>query len=107
MFLPENDKAIVDIAKLRDYCLNPGHPFGKHKAKVFASALGFTAKDAGRLRQMLLNAALLDQAVMKEKDQHGQRLDCTDKRNFATLDDLLCAVNRKDKEKDEPKYQRS
>ncbi len=73
MFLPENEKAIVDIARLRDYCLNPNHPVGKHKAKVFASALGFTAEDAERLRQMLLNAALLDQAVVKEKDQYGQR----------------------------------
>ena len=73
MFLPENEKAVVDIAKLRDYCLNPNHPVGKHKAKVFASALGFGIEDAGRLRQMLLNAALLDQVIVKEKDQYGQR----------------------------------
>lgn len=31
---------MVDIAKLRDYCLNPLHDEGKHKARVFASALG-------------------------------------------------------------------
>lgn len=27
--------------KLTGYCLNPEHPRGKHKARVFASALGF------------------------------------------------------------------
>ncbi len=86
MFLPENEKAIVDIAKLRDYCLNPNHPVGKHKAKVFASALGFTAEDAGRLRQMLFNAALLDQAVVKEKDQYGQRYQIDFAINLYSLD---------------------
>ncbi len=86
MFLPENEKAIVDIAKLRDYCLNPNHPVGKHKAKVFASALGFTVKDAGRLRQMLLNAALLDQAVVKEKDRYGQRYQIDFSINLYSLD---------------------
>jgi hypothetical protein len=27
---PEN--AVADVRKLRDYCLNPEHPRGKHKA---------------------------------------------------------------------------
>jgi hypothetical protein len=29
MKLPNGDAAIVDIAKLRDYCLSPDHPRGK------------------------------------------------------------------------------
>ena len=40
--LPNPDRAVVDLAKLRDYCLNPQHEEGKHKARVFASALGLT-----------------------------------------------------------------
>ena len=51
MKLPNADQAVVDIAKLRDYCLNPLHPVGKHKARVFRSALGFTIDDAERLRE--------------------------------------------------------
>ena len=44
--LPGGDKAVVDVEKLRDYCLSPAHRDGKHKARVFASVLGFTARDA-------------------------------------------------------------
>ncbi len=29
MRMPGADKAVVDIAKLRDYCLNPLHPRGR------------------------------------------------------------------------------
>jgi hypothetical protein len=37
--LPNGHRAFVDVAKLRDYYLNPSHEDGKHKARVFASAL--------------------------------------------------------------------
>jgi hypothetical protein len=47
---PNGKLAIVDIRKLRDYCLNPDNPRGSAKARVFASALGITAKDVGKLR---------------------------------------------------------
>jgi hypothetical protein len=40
MKLPNAAQALVDLAKLRDYCLNPAHPRGRHKARVFATALG-------------------------------------------------------------------
>jgi hypothetical protein len=58
MKLPGGDRAIVDIAKLRDYCPNPSHPRGKHKARVFLSVLGLTAADASVLREHLLQSAL-------------------------------------------------
>ena len=54
MKLPNSDRAVVEIAKLRDYCLNPEHPHGKHKARVFAAALGLTADQAETLRDELL-----------------------------------------------------
>jgi hypothetical protein len=40
MKLPNGDQAVVDIAKLRDYCLNKDHLRGRHKARVFAAVLG-------------------------------------------------------------------
>ena len=45
MKMPDGDVAIVDRQKLTGYCLNPEHPRGKHKARVFAT-LGFTAENA-------------------------------------------------------------
>ena len=41
MKLPNGHRAIVDLVKLRDYCLSPQHPTGRHKARVFRAALGF------------------------------------------------------------------
>jgi hypothetical protein len=43
--LPNAEGAEVPPAKLRDYVLNPRHPDGAHKARVFASALGITQAD--------------------------------------------------------------
>jgi hypothetical protein len=45
-FLPNNDRAILDIRKIEDYCLNPAHPRGRHKAQVFRRALGIERADA-------------------------------------------------------------
>ena len=53
MRLPNADQAIVEIAKLRDYSLNTQHPEGKHKARVFQAALGFTAEDAVQVRELI------------------------------------------------------
>ena len=57
MMLPNGERAIVDIAKLTEYCLSLDHPRGRHKARVFAAALGFSADDAEQLRGAHLNAA--------------------------------------------------
>ena len=62
MKLPHPERAVVDIAKLRNYCLNPRHPRGWHKAKVFAAALGITQYNAELLRRALLQAAPWGQA---------------------------------------------
>jgi hypothetical protein len=54
MLIPNAERALVDIRKLCDYCLNPTHPEGKHKARLFAAALGMTAYDAENLCSELL-----------------------------------------------------
>ncbi len=71
--LPNPENAIVEVRKLRDYCLSPEHPRGKHKARVFASALGLTFEDSEELRQALLSAAVSEEAIPAEKDEYGQR----------------------------------
>ena len=71
--LPNPQDAVVDVRKLRDYCLSPQHPRGRHKARVFASALGLTYEDVEDLREALLSAAHSQEAVFTDKDQYGER----------------------------------
>jgi hypothetical protein len=73
MLLPNGKRAIVDIRKLRDYCLNPDHPRGSRKSRVFRSALGMTKVDATGLRRRLLQVAASEQAQMGDRDSYGQR----------------------------------
>ena len=73
MKVPNADYAVVDIRKLRDYCLNPAHGTGKHKARVFLVALGITANDAEALRGILLQAVRGYKAELSLKDEYGQR----------------------------------
>lgn len=73
MKLPNADQAVVDIRKLRDYCLDPSSPKGRSKARVFDSALGLTRRDAEFLRRTLLTAALNHTCVTSEADEYGQR----------------------------------
>jgi hypothetical protein len=73
MTLPDARLATVDLRKLRDYALNPEHPRGKHKAKVFASVLGLASGDAEWLRDRILEGAREADAVPGVADEHGQR----------------------------------
>lgn len=73
MLLPNGERAIVDLRKLREYCLNPDSPRGGHKARVFAAALGITVTDASTLRTKLLEIAQTGEAQMGELDLYGQR----------------------------------
>lgn len=73
MLLPHADSAIVDIRKLRDYCLNLDSPRGSGKARVLAAALGVTTADAAQLRLKLLEVARTKEAQIGELDMYGQR----------------------------------
>lgn len=71
--IPNSATAIVDIRKLRDYCLDLEHPQGKHKARLFAAILGITALDAEELRLALLKAVKQYKAQPGRSDEFGQR----------------------------------
>jgi uncharacterized protein DUF6883 len=73
MRLPNAERAFVDTEKLRDYCLSQTHSRGRHKARVFAEALGMTAVNAEELRRLILAAARVSDATLAEKDDYGQR----------------------------------
>ncbi len=72
MKLPNGDSAIIPMEKLVGYCLNPNHSSGKHKARVFASALGITAENADDLRELIARAAIEGEVVQQSKTQFGQ-----------------------------------
>jgi hypothetical protein len=73
MRLPNPENAAADVRKLRDYCLNPEHPRGRHKARVISDAHGLGADDAEDLREALLSAARSEEAVAGEEDEYGKR----------------------------------
>jgi hypothetical protein len=72
---PRFENIVVELEKLRDYCLDDGHPRGRHKARVFRSRLGLTAVDAELLRRELLTAARdrQDDLHRTDADGFGQR----------------------------------
>ncbi|MCC7354340.1 MAG: hypothetical protein IT330_11335 [Anaerolineae bacterium] len=73
MIIPNAERAVVDMRKLRDYCLNPTHDEGRHKARLFAAALGITREDVGELHDALLQAIKTHDAQLGRRDEYGQR----------------------------------
>ena len=73
MKLPNAKHALVDLAKLKDYSLNPEHESGGHKARVFRAALGLTLDDAEWLRAEVLKIATEGDAVVGELSRFGQK----------------------------------
>ena len=64
---------IKERSKLYGYSLNPEHPVGKHKAKVFKSVLGFEQKDYRRLAAQIRAKASKYEATPGEIDKYGRR----------------------------------
>jgi hypothetical protein len=66
---------VVDLRKLRDYCLSDTHPRGRHKARIFRSRLGLTSADAEFLRQALLDAVRIKPTQLRpaQADEYGNR----------------------------------
>ncbi|WP_371126033.1 DUF6883 domain-containing protein [Bradyrhizobium sp.] len=67
---------------MEDYCLNPLHPRGRHKARVFREALDLQRSDAVWLRGVLLEAARSCEASPITTDKWGAhwRMDATIRR---------------------------
>ena len=71
--LPNSELAILDIRKIEDYCLNPHHPRGRHKARMFRELVSIGRNDAGWLRDVLLDAAKKGEATELASDVFGSR----------------------------------
>lgn len=71
MKLPNGDRADLGT-KIEDYVLNPAHWEGRHKARVFESALGITLANQELLRDAILSAAASsDEAKTLGDNGHG------------------------------------
>lgn len=67
MKLPNGSRADLGT-KIEDYSLNALHREGRHKARVFASALGITLDHVDLLRQAVLDAAAHSNAAESRGD---------------------------------------
>lgn len=72
MKLPNGDQADIPLEKLLGYCLNLNHQSGKHKARVFASALGITPENVDDLQQLIARAAVCGEVVQQNSTEFGQ-----------------------------------
>lgn len=73
MLLPNADAAHVPLEKLTGYSLSPTNAKGKHKARVFRSALGLGLEDAPWLRDRILEAVREHDALEREPTAYGRR----------------------------------
>jgi hypothetical protein len=71
--LPFAEAAEFDPRKLTDYCLDPDHPRGRDKARLFRAALDLGRADAIWLRQQILAGVLHANAIEDASDQFGAR----------------------------------
>lgn len=69
--LPNADEAVIAAEKLRDYSLDPSHPAGRHKARVFAAALGIRRDDWEYLRRAILDALPTASVTGVRETGHG------------------------------------
>ena len=71
--LPNSEQAILEIRKIEDYCLNPEHPRGRHKARLFRETIGLGRRDSAWLRRALLDTIRTSDAVQLAADRYGVR----------------------------------
>jgi len=69
--LPNAKKAIIDPRKVTGYALNPNHADGRHKAKVFQSALGFNQSNANELIRQVKRKLPNYEAILRGSNQKG------------------------------------
>jgi hypothetical protein len=75
--LPSPELAFIDDRKLLGYSLNYEHVAGKHKARVFESALGINQSNYTVLKEAILDAVFTNYAIFEKENDFGElyRLD--------------------------------
>lgn len=72
-------RALIDQRKLTDYVLNPVHPRGRDKARIFKSSLGYDRASCAGLIEQIRRAILRHEAIFVRQDRYGRhyRVDLT------------------------------
>lgn len=70
--VPKAADAVIPREKLLHYALNPDHPIGGNKARVFASALGFTQDNVQQLMDVIAQRLPGLPAHSKGVGPHGE-----------------------------------
>ena len=84
MRLPNGERAFIDPAKLTGYVLNPHHPRGRNKARVFLATLSLSPDGAGILASWLTDlAATSAEAVETGEDVYGRRFEICAEMRYA------------------------
>lgn len=71
--LPAAHRAVVDPEKLRDYVLSPDHAHGRHKARVFLSALGIDQNNWEYLREQIITGVMDAEVSAVRAGSYGLR----------------------------------
>jgi hypothetical protein len=71
--LPNAHRAIIGPEKLRDYVLSPDHDHGKHKARVFQSALGIDRDSWEYLREQIATRVVATEVTEIRAGRYGMR----------------------------------
>lgn len=71
--LPAAPHAVVDPEKLRDYVLSPDHAHGRHKARVFLSALGIDQDNWEYLREQIITGVVDAEVSEVRAGRYGLR----------------------------------
>ena len=68
--LPHGHQAYLGN-KIEEYCLNPNHQKGKHKAILFQAKLGITLENADILKTAIKQAAITETVVIRKTNEYG------------------------------------
>jgi len=70
MILPNPELAVIGEDKLSGYCLNTEHSEGKHKARVFKSALNMDVSNSEEFKLALLDAVRNCDAIPSKRNAY-------------------------------------
>lgn len=71
--LPNCERALIEESKLVEYALNPQNERGRHKARVFESALGFNRSNWEQLKQAILDVLPHHEATLRSETAFGKK----------------------------------
>jgi hypothetical protein len=71
--LPHSERAVIEDSKFVGYALNPHSERGRHKARVFAQALGFNLSNWELLKRAILEALPARSARLTSETAFGKK----------------------------------